>query len=307
MNSERVVFSLLALTLSLSHGFSAVAEESPLALGSHFFTLGNYDAAITEYKRFLFFHPADHRTGEMYRNIAQAYRAQGSWQDAITAIRAAMQHASNQDKKSEYRLELAVLFIATQRYDFGRMELIKVVARNPSTSLHRRALFLQAVALIYQFRWDEARKVLHGYTGDEKLNGLLVEAVNLPRKSSKVAKVLSTILPGAGQIYAGNWRSGLNALVLNGLLGFLTVDAVLDRHYVDAATWGGSVFLRYYRGNIFRAEEAVKQFNLQESRRTSEAILQRLQEVADLQQETKCYGLDNFCLVNTTCIMRSHR
>lgn len=191
-----------------------------------------------------------------------------------------MQHASNQDEKSEYQLELAVLFIATQKYDFGRRELIKVGVRDSSTSLHRRALFLQAVAFIYQFRWGEARKVLRDYTADEKLDGLLEEAVNLPSKSPKVAKVLSSILPGTGQVYASNWRSGINALVLNGLLGYLTVDAVLNRHYVDAATWGGSIFLRYYRGNIFRAEEAVKQFNLHKSRRASEALLQRLQDVA---------------------------
>ena len=64
-----------------------------------------------------------------------------------------------------------------------------------------------------------------------------------------------------------NWRNGLNGLALNGVLGYLTVDAVLDQHYVDAALWGGIVFSRYYRGNIFRAEEAVKRFNLRQSRR----------------------------------------
>ncbi len=283
MNLKRVVFPVLAVTLSLFCGFAAIGEESPLFLGSYFFNLGNYDAAITEYKRFLFFHPEAPRAGETYRNIGRAHREQGHWQEAIAAMRAAVQHASDREEKSECQLELAVILIANQNYDLARLELIKVTMQNPSTPLNRRALFLQAVAFIYQFRWDEAREMLSNYTRDEKLDTLLENAANVPQKSPRFAKVLSAIVPGAGQVYAGKWRHGLNALVLNGVLGYLTVDAVLDRHYLDAVLWGGTVFSRYYRGNIFRAEEAVKRFNLQQSRRASEALLQRLQEVADSQ------------------------
>ena len=283
MNLKCVVFAINAVTLSLFGGFIAVGEESPLALGSHFFKLGNYDAAITEYKRFLFFHPDDPRTGETYRNIGLAYREQGHWHEAVAVMRTAVQYASDKEEKSKYQLELAVILIANQNYDLGRLELIKVTMRNPSAPLYRRAIFLQAVAYIYQFRWKEAREVLRDYTRDAELDTLFVNAVNVPQKSPRLAKVLSAIIPGAGQAYSGDWRNGLNALALNGVLGYLTVDAALDRHYVDAALWGGLIFSRYYRGNIFRAEEAVKHFNTRQSRRASEALLQRLQEIADIQ------------------------
>lgn len=283
MNTKRVLFPVLATSLSLLCGLTAIGEDSPLSLGSHFYKLGNNDAAITEYKRFLFFHPDDSRTAETYRNIGIAYREQGHWGEAVAAMHAAVQHASNPEEKSEYQLETAVIFIAAKDYDLGRLELIKARMRNPSARVHRHTLFLEAVALIYQFRWAEAGEVLRNYTKDEKLDTLLENAVNTPQKSARLAKVLSAVLPGAGQVYAGNWRSGLNALTLNGVFGYLTVDAVLDRHYVDAALWGGAVFSRYYRGNIFRADEAVKHFNTQQSRRASELVLRRLQEVAQIQ------------------------
>ena len=283
MNTKRVLFPFLAAWLSLFCGFTAIGEDSPLSLGYHFFKLGNFDAAITEYRRFLYFHPADPRTAETYRNIGIAYREQGHWREAVAAMRTAVQHASNPEEESKYRLELAVIFIAAQDYDLGRLELIKARMRNPSAPVFQRALFLEAVAFIYQFRWAEAREVLRNYTTDEKLDTLLQNAVSAPQKSARLAKVLSAILPGTGQVYAGNWRNGLNALALNGVLGYLTVDAVLDRHYVDAALWGGLIFSRYYRGNIFRAEEAVTHFNAQQSRRASEALLQRLQEIVEIQ------------------------
>ena len=261
--------------------FTAMAEELPLALGKRLFTQGNYDAAITEYKRFLFFHPDDERIGEVYHNIGLAYRGHGLWAEAITALRIAIHHATDDESKSEYQLTLAVTLIATQDYDLAQLELIKVTLRSPSALLYRRALFLRAVAYIYQFRWAEAREVLKNWGTDERLDLLFDEAVSVPQKSVKVARMLSTILPGAGQVYAGNWRGGINALLLNSALGFLTVDAVLDRYYSDALLWGGLVFWRYYRGNTFRAGEAAAHFNQQRTQQAAEAILQRLQEVVD--------------------------
>ena len=271
----------LIASLLFFYSFTVTAEEHPLSLGKHFFAYGNYDAAITEYRRFLFFHPDDERIGEAYHNCGLAYRAQGLWTEAITALRIAMHHATDDESKSEYQLTLAVTLIALQDYDLAQLELIKVTLRSPSAMLYRRALFLRAVAYTYQFRWDEAREVLKNWSTDERLDKLFDAAINTPRKSVSFARVLSTILPGAGQVYAGNWRSGLNALFLNGGAGFLTVDAALDGYYTDALLWGGLVFWRYYRGNTFRARQAAEQFNQQRTQEAAEAILHRLQEIVD--------------------------
>lgn len=276
---QTVFFFVFILTLFCK--LTSIAEESPLALGNHFINLGNYDTAITEYKRFLFFHPDDLRSAETYHKIGLAYRAQGLWQEAILAMRNAVQYASTKEEKSRFQLDFAVTLIASKNYDIARFELIKVTIRNPSGPLYRRALFLQTVAYIYQFRWEEAREVLRNYTTDEKLDKLFEHAVNLPQKSTRVAKVLSAILPGAGQVYAGSWRSGLNALALNSALGFVAVDAVLDKHYVDALLWTYFIFSRYYQGNVHHAGKAVEEFNEGVSRRTADSILNRLQEIVN--------------------------
>ena len=197
--------SLFLISTSLFFcGFTAIAEEPPLSLGRHLAAQGNYDAAITEYKRFLFFHPKDPRIGEVYYDIALAYRAQGLWTEAIAAFRAATHFATDDEVKSEYQLELAVTLIAAQDYDLARLELIKVTMRAPSALLYRRALFLQAVAYVYQFRWEEARESLRNYTTDERLNMLFDVAADMSLKSARLARVLSTIFPGAGQVYVGN-------------------------------------------------------------------------------------------------------
>ena len=272
---------LISASLLVSD-FMAIAEESPLSLGKHLAAQGNYDAAITEYKRFLFFHPDDAHIGEVYYNIGLTYRAQGLWTEAVTALRAATHLTIDAEAKSEYQLELAVTLIAVQDYDLAHLELIKVTMRTPSAQLYRRALFLQAVAYVYQFRWEAARQSLRNYTTDEKLDALLGAAINMPLKSVKFAEILSRIFPGAGQLYTGGWRDGLNAFLLNGALGFVAVDMVLDGHYVNATLFGVFIFWRYYQGNTFRAGQAAEQFNQQESRRAADAILQRLQEIVGI-------------------------
>ncbi len=255
--------------------------EDPIAIGNHFFAVENYDAAITEYKRFLFFNPEDNRAAETYHKIGLAFREQGLFQDATVAMRNAMLHATTLKEKSEYQLDLAVILIAAKHYDLARLELIKVMLRNADNTQTKRSLFLQAVSNIYQFRWMKARETLQYYTNDEELNRLLEEAENLPQKSIRFAKVLSAVIPGAGQMYAGKWSSGINALLLNGVLGYVTVDTVLEGNYIDAALWTYFIFQRYYRGNLYRGGSAVEEFNEDASHQVALKILNRLQEIAD--------------------------
>ncbi len=278
INSLRYLY--LPILLILFINTTSIAENDLLALGDHLFQLKNYDAAITEYKRFIFFHPDDTHVAATYYQIGLAYRTQGLWQEAIVAMRNAILNATTEDDKSEFQINLAVTLIASKNYDLAQLELIRVMLRDPNVELDRRVMFLRSVAYVYQFRWEEARELLQDYTTDGKLDILFDKAENLPHKSPRVAKVLSTILPGAGQIYTGNWRSGLNALLLNGVFGYVAVDAVLDKHYADATLWTFLIFLRYYQGNFFRAETAVKTYNNEISQRAANDILDRLQEIA---------------------------
>lgn len=281
MKTKLAVILSLAILLGLFSNSVSSAKQDPLTLGDHFVKLNNYDAAITEYKRFIFFHAGDSRVAETYNQIGLAYRSQGLWQEAIVSMRNAVLHAITPAEKSEFQLTLAVTHIASKNYDLARLELIKVMLRNANVTTYRRSLFLQAVTYIYQFRWEEADEILREYTTDESLYQLIEKAKNHSPKSKKVAKVLSAIMPGAGQMYAGKWGGGLNALALNGALGYVTVDTILKKYYIDAALWTYFIFSRYYIGNLYRAEIAVDTVNQEQSQRAAVNILQRLQEIAN--------------------------
>ena len=271
-----IIYSILFCTYNLQ------AEVSPVALADHYVKLKNYDAAITEYKRFLFFQPDDDRVPEIYHRIGILQRNLGLLREAIDSIRQAVIRTSDKEQKSEYRINLAVTLIANKDYDLARLELIKVLIRNPSEALYKRTLFLQGVTYTYQFRWEEAHETLKNYSQDEKLDELFQKTDNLPYKSKLVAKILSGILPGSGQIYSGNWKSGLNAFALNSAFGYVTVDSILDQNYVDAIMWTYFIFQRYYQGNLYRAGRAVDEYNDEVNRSFADSILTRLQEITTL-------------------------
>ncbi len=277
-------FTIVAITLLFFAAVTVSASDPALDLGDHLFALGDYDAAITEYKRFLFFNASDPRVDEVQFKIGLAYRAQKWWVEAAEAMIAAIQRTTETELQVERRVELAVTLIASGAYDLALVELIKVDMRSQSARLRQRARFLRGVAYLYQFKWEQARSVFQAYFDEipnaagaaAEIDALFLDALNRSQKSEKVARMLSTFLPGLGQTYAGDWKNGLNALLLNGALGYITLDAAIERDYDDALLSFFFLFHRYYSGNRYRAAEAAQTFNDRENRRHVEKILQAL-------------------------------
>lgn len=79
-------------------------------------------------------------------------------------------------------------------------------------------------------------------------------------KSPWVAGVLSTLVPGMGQAYAGSWQGAGVSLLLNGLFISATVELARNDLYFASATTGvaGSIF---YVGNILNAVDLAKRYN----------------------------------------------
>ena len=277
-------FTIVAITLLFFAAVTISASDPALDLGDHLFALGDYDAAITEYKRFLFFNAADPRMDGVQFKIGLAYRAQRWWMEAAEAMIAAIQWTTETELQAERRVELAVTLIASGAYDLALVELIKVDMQSQSARLRERARFLRGVAYLYQFKWEQSRSVFQAYFDEipnaagtaAEIDSLCLDALNRSQKSEKAARLLSTFLPGLGQTYAGDWKNGLNALLLNGVLGYITLDAAIERDYDDALLSFFFLFYRYYSGNRYRAAEAAQTFNDRGNRRHVEKILQAL-------------------------------
>ncbi|MEN8193984.1 MAG: hypothetical protein ABFS12_14265, partial [Bacteroidota bacterium] len=89
----------------------------------------------------------------------------------------------------------------------------------------------------------------------------LCDEVEDEKYSVTFATLISYILPGSGQIYTGNYISGLLSLGWNVLWGYLTINAFITDRVLEGALIGGLLWARFYRGNIQNAEKFAVEKN----------------------------------------------
>lgn len=258
---------------------SICSAISLLALADSLYFCGNYYDAITEYRRYLFFD--GRKAGYAWYRIGLSYRNMGEFERASDAFRKARMHALTVDERERYRVEEALVLMAQGRLEPAQVLLLQASAFCLDPSTRRRAWCLLGVSHICRFNWEEAERCLSNCLSPEdprwgKIGALLEEGRALRQKSPGKAKLLSTFVPGLGQAYAGDLVAGLNALALNLLTSYLWVRPLIEGRYLDAGFWFTFLFLRYYRGNRFRAEMIVRERNLKLRRKLAEEMLEVL-------------------------------
>ena len=79
-------------------------------------------------------------------------------------------------------------------------------------------------------------------------------------KSPAAAGIMSALLPGAGQIYAGSFEAAAITFALNALFISATVELALDEHYATAAAAGTAASF-FYVGGIVNAVDLARRRN----------------------------------------------
>lgn len=258
-----------------------MVPDPAMRIGAMLYDKGFYDEAITEYKRYIFFHPDGDLTSDAYYRIALAYRDKQNWQGSIEAFRMAMQTAHTDSLRHRAELALAVTYIASENYSAAEIVLLKLEMSMPPKHVKERAAFLRALATMYAKKWEHAQKAFEAYFlhhpdpgMQAKVDSLLHETKNFHYVSADSARQLSAIIPGLGQMYAGDWGNGLNALLLDGsMIGWMWYK-VTHSYFGDAWTIYYFLFRRYYAGNMYNAQRIAEEHNDALDRKQTERILQ---------------------------------
>jgi hypothetical protein len=79
-------------------------------------------------------------------------------------------------------------------------------------------------------------------------------------RSPAAAGIMSALVPGAGQIYAGSFEAAAITFALNALFVGATVELALDKHYVTAAAAGTAASF-FYVGGIINAVDLARRRN----------------------------------------------
>ena len=104
-----------------------------------------------------------------------------------------------------------------------------------------------------------------GEFSDSNINQVESSFSHLERKirrtNPKVASALSMVLPGSGQVYSGNFSSGINSLLLTTTA--LSIFTIISFRYspIEAILSVFPYYQRYYIGGVINAINFVEEKN----------------------------------------------
>jgi predicted negative regulator of RcsB-dependent stress response len=258
-----------------------------LSMADSLLSYKNYDEAITEYKRFIFFHPNSKKLDYIYLKIGSCYQRIGNFKKSVNAFNTSIKLTKDDSLKNENRISIAVSSIANANYDIALKELQKVVLNNNNSIIKKKAHFLITIAYIYKKNWDAASNVFQFFKNDSSYNSasfifridsILNKGNELKFKSTQISEILSTFLPGLGQFYNGFYKDAFNAFSLNGLNFYITYYLINQDLYIKAGLYFIYFGVRYYNGNRYHARQGAIDFNNELINKHKKQVLDSLLE-----------------------------
>ena len=237
------------------------------------FEAGEYYRAIGEFQRFLFFQPEHPLASEAQLKVGLGFFCGERWTQAFEVFRQVARAAPDPSIRP-----MAALWMAETRAHAGDDPQAIRLYREATTEYHgtpvaERAAFLMGWSLLRQRQWVEARQAFAEvdaksfyHASAQRLAVALNPPPSLPQRSPTLARVLSMVVPGAGQIYTGHPLDGLIGVGVHGALIAGAAGAVMaglqGAAGIDAFfTWG------FYQTQMSNAAVSAREFNVQAEER----------------------------------------
>ncbi|MCX6352912.1 MAG: tetratricopeptide repeat protein [Bacteroidetes bacterium] len=246
---------LISFWLMAAKGESQTLLQT-MAKADSLAALGNNDSAISLYNRVAFF--GDDAIKEIvYSKAAQCHLAAQQYKEAANCYELASRLQQNDSAKTKAILNKASCLLLNGDYGFALADLYSI-KDSIAPSLLKSKLFYQGIACFGIGKFEESEKYfiasIHNAPDSikQKIHQLFMENKRI-HLSPNLARVLSIILPGAGQLYAGDFKNGLSSLLVVGGFTALAINTAIVYSIPIAALATGSWTLRYYAGGFQRA------------------------------------------------------
>ncbi len=246
------------------------------------FAIENYQLAVKEYQRALFFSKG-RKVDYLYRQIAHSFFANQQFDQATYFYELSYKTAKIDSIKSEIIFNKAQCFLLNKKFDQSLIELINL-PDSLNNYFNDKKNFYYAVTYFGLEKFDDSEahflKLVpdNETTAKEEINKLFKKKNNLYRPNPKTAQTYSKIIPGSGQMYSGDFRNGINSLLLAG--GFITLGVFMAQEYTyfDAILTTLPWFMRYRKGGFIKAFEIAHNKRAVKRNKTYKHILKIIEE-----------------------------
>lgn len=286
-----LIFSFLSPLCAQTDDKSKIEKFYNLALSLE--SGKNPKAAVTEYKRYLYlidFYPelknSENHIKDSYLGLSNCYETLGNTELSIDFLQNAL-NLTDDDKKQDLQIRHIKLLlkqsaenktILANNYFFSSYLLLDTF----DEKVKKYAGLAHMENLIVLKHWEElslwydyySSQYPQMFTQEEKsvFSKNIQEIINFKGKSPMLAAHLSFI-PGAGQLYAQEYKDALNAFLLNAALIGVSTWSLLNQDFWIFSLFEFSPALRFYRGNIINAQKETYNYNANQINQLAEPLL----------------------------------
>ncbi len=216
---------------------------------------GNHKLAILEWERINMMKPGE---DSLQLALIQSYRMAGDFRNGISRFDHLFPAAQQFSCSENLGQEMSKLLFLNR--DFGRLR--NYIARQQSLA----EPYKQVAEISLALRSGENQKadsLYYNYKLQEPQLLMLIErSDNLKYKSKALAVAMSTIIPGSGKAYLGNWKDGLVSLLFIGGSAYASYRGFNQQGINSAYGWiFGTISTGFYLGNVFGTAKATTKYN----------------------------------------------
>ncbi len=219
-----------------------------------------YFDAITEFKRLQFFDSLKQYAVEANKLIAQCYKQGGKFSEAITYFSLAELDCSNIDSLFNIKIEIIKINLL-RKTNYRAFDLLNTLDTDSCFSNKKKQIiYWKGWAYIFNDEWLKASEEFGKIDVNHELKKLCNNVAESQYSETK-AKILSYILPGAGQFYTGNYISGILSIGWVALWTSISLNALIAERIFDGIIVAEFLAFRFYNGNLQNAEKFAVEHN----------------------------------------------
>jgi len=257
------VFIILIIKLS-EVSVKAQSLEETCQLANSLYQNHEYENALEVYRRALFFDTKNQFGAFIFKNMANSLYGTEHYQEAAYYYDLAY-FVHSGDEQNEISLSKASCHLLLSDFNKAKAELFNL-PENMNEEHKELSIFYDAMINFALGDFETSKSLFMEIAPDTSVINTLFEKNRKNDKlKPKTAKVLSILLPGLGQFYAGDVKNGLNSLLLSGGLFFLGVRSAINNSILDAALSIMPWYQRYYTGGYNKAY-AIAEAKIKERR-----------------------------------------
>jgi tetratricopeptide (TPR) repeat protein len=240
------------------------------------FLAGAFEKAAVKYEAQYFKAENIDESARALLQKARCYKQLQQFDKALLNLGRIPGYSISDSLAEELRYEILLCNYLSEDYHKAEFLVVQYKQEKISPKMQERMLLLEVLTKNQLYKYDEAKSAFVALMALKKLNVNTdsVYALVPKLKNPKKAEILSAIIPGSGQVYAGYPLEGITSLLLQtATLGFGAYKIYQGYYFIGFFT-GFGLFQKFYFGGMNRAVFLTEKRNKDRNQQFNKQVYQ---------------------------------